>query len=65
MIILFFRLKALSPHVVDEGSRIPDELLYGRSGYLFSLLFVNKHIFPAPIEKELITEVKPTINKNI
>lgn len=22
----------------------PDELLYGKSGYLYALLFVNKHV---------------------
>ncbi|XP_066993541.2 lanC-like protein 2 [Anabrus simplex] len=25
-------------------SRVPDEILYGRAGYLYSLLFVNKHM---------------------
>ena len=36
---------------------MPDELLYGRSGYLYSLLFVNKYISPAPIDRNLIKQV--------
>ncbi|XP_014222845.1 lanC-like protein 1 [Trichogramma pretiosum] len=51
------KLKSLSSYVVDEGSGVPDELLYGRVGYLYSLLFVNKHISPAPIEENLIKQV--------
>lgn len=34
-----------------------DELLYGKAGYLYALLFVNKNISPAPIEGELIKKL--------
>ncbi|XP_058794222.1 lanC-like protein 2 isoform X2 [Phymastichus coffea] len=54
---LISKLKALSSYVVDDSSGLPDELLYGRVGYLYSLLFVNKHILPAPIEEDLIKQV--------
>ncbi|XP_076286080.1 glutathione S-transferase LANCL1 [Lasioglossum baleicum] len=51
------KLKSLSPHVMNQHSDIPDELLYGRVGYLFSLLFLNKHISPPPVEDELIRQI--------
>ncbi|KAJ8687404.1 hypothetical protein QAD02_023198 [Eretmocerus hayati] len=51
------KLLELSPYVVDEHSGIPDELLYGRVGYLYSLLFVNKHISPPPIRNDLIKQI--------
>lgn len=47
----------MSSYVTREGSSAPDELLYGRAGYLFSLLYVNKNISPPPIEKTLIKQV--------
>lgn len=36
-----FRLMSLISLLNDS----PDELLYGKSGYLYALLFVNKHIY--------------------
>ncbi|XP_033331853.1 glutathione S-transferase LANCL1 isoform X1 [Megalopta genalis] len=51
------KLKSLSPHVLNEDNDLPDELLYGRVGYLFALLFLNKHISPPPIEDKLIKQV--------
>jgi secreted Zn-dependent insulinase-like peptidase len=33
------------PSVTDLRSDLPDEMLYGRSGYLYSLLYVRRH-FP-------------------
>lgn len=55
------KLKALAPHVVDLRSDIPDEILYGRAGYLYSLLFVNKHIKSVNIEASLIRQVVDSI----
>lgn len=52
-----YRLKSLSIYVLDKHNDIPDELLYGRAGYLASLLYVNANISPAPIEADLITKV--------
>lgn len=51
------RLKSLSCYVLRENNDLPDELLYGRAGYLFSLLFLNSNISPPPIEDELIKQV--------
>lgn len=52
-----FRLKALSPQVLNLDSETPDEILYGRAGYLYSLLFVNKHIKSTHIDTTLIRNV--------
>lgn len=37
------RLLKITPFVADIDSELPDELLYGRAGFLFSLLFTRKH----------------------
>ena len=31
------------------------ELLYGRSGYLYALLFLRKHLGPAAVDQDLVT----------
>ncbi|XP_054719830.1 LOW QUALITY PROTEIN: lanC-like protein 2 [Uloborus diversus] len=38
------RLENLERDVCSPSSDCPDELLYGRAGYLYSLLFLNKHV---------------------
>lgn len=58
------KLKSLSPLVLDESSDLPDELLYGRSGYLFCLLFLNANISPPPVEGELIKQIIGVIIKS-
>ncbi|XP_076686240.1 glutathione S-transferase LANCL1 isoform X1 [Andrena cerasifolii] len=58
------KLKSLSSYVLKENSELPDELLYGRAGYLFSLLFLNSNISPPPIEDELIKQVIALIIKS-
>ncbi|XP_046745140.1 lanC-like protein 2 isoform X2 [Diprion similis] len=50
-------LAGLSKHVIGKNSDCPDELLYGRAGYLYSLLFVNNRITPPPFETSLIKQV--------
>lgn len=56
--ILVSDLDALGSYVVDPANEaIPDELLYGRSGYLYCVLFVNRHITPPPMEDALIKKV--------
>lgn len=49
-------LLSLLPSVVSQESRVPDELLYGRVGYLYSLLFVNKYI-PGAIPNDNFKQV--------
>lgn len=55
------KLKALSPQVLNLDSETPDEILYGRAGYLYSLLFVNKHIKSTHIDTTLIRNVVESI----
>lgn len=56
-----FRLKSLAAYVIEKrdasSSDIPDELLYGRAGYLSGLLYINANISPPPIEPDIITQV--------
>uniref|UniRef100_A0A8C5PBB2 Glutathione S-transferase LANCL1 n=1 Tax=Leptobrachium leishanense TaxID=445787 RepID=A0A8C5PBB2_9ANUR len=43
--------------VIKPDSRLPDELLYGRMGYLYSLLFVNKQFGMEMIPSSYIQQV--------
>ncbi|KOC63195.1 LanC-like protein 2 [Habropoda laboriosa] len=57
-------VKSVSSVVLNESSSIPDELLYGRAGYLYTLLFLNANISPPPIQDELIKQVIALIIKS-
>lgn len=61
---LISKLKSLSTNVLDKHNDVPDELLYGRAGYLAGLLYVNTNISPAPIEADLIKKVISYIIKS-
>ena len=41
---------------VIKDAKLPNELLYGRAGYLYALLFVNNYM-PGTIKETLIEEV--------
>ncbi|KAL1463038.1 hypothetical protein WDU94_014830 [Cyamophila willieti] len=58
------KLKSLAPHVIDLNSDIPDEILYGRAGYLYSLLFVNKNVKSTHVDTALIRQVVESILKS-
>lgn len=51
------KLLAMSDSAVNSKSDLPNEYLYGRAGYLYALLYVNKNIDPPPIGNQLIREV--------
>ncbi|XP_075237551.1 lanC-like protein 2 [Lycorma delicatula] len=51
------RLVSLHLKVINKSAETPDELLYGRVGYLYSLLFVNKYIGPNTVNPEVIRKV--------
>ncbi|EDV26676.1 uncharacterized protein TRIADDRAFT_54925 [Trichoplax adhaerens] len=52
---LIEQLQALHVHCDDRS--LPDELLYGRSGYLHSLKFVQLHLGKDAIKQEIIDKV--------
>ncbi|NP_001082380.1 LanC like 1 L homeolog [Xenopus laevis] len=54
-------LLQLHPSVVRPDSGLPDELLYGRMGYLYSLLFVNKQFGEEKIPSSYIQQVCSTV----
>ncbi|XP_064409385.1 lanC-like protein 2 isoform X2 [Latimeria chalumnae] len=69
------KLLQLHRTVVSSNSDLPDELLYGRAGYLYALLYVNVEIGPdtvpqsdikestAKVDQEILTElVKPSVD---
>lgn len=56
---LLEKLIRLKKDAIDPNSDLPSEYLYGRAGYLYALLFVNKYIQPEPVDKTLIRNVLP------
>ncbi|MEQ2238055.1 LanC-like protein 2, partial [Ilyodon furcidens] len=56
-----FRLLQLQRSVLSPDAEMPDELLYGRVGYLFALLYVNKEIGADTVDEGIITKVVTAI----
>lgn len=55
------RLLQLQRSVLSPDSEMPDELLYGRAGYLFALLYINKEIGADTVDESTITKVATAI----
>ncbi|KAM4543376.1 lanC-like protein 2 [Fundulus diaphanus] len=55
------RLLQLQRSVLNPDAEMPDELLYGRAGYLFALLFVNKEIGAGTVDEGTITQLVTAI----
>lgn len=55
---LSVRLLQLQRSVLSPDSEMPDELLYGRAGYLYALLYVNKEIGADTVDESTITKVR-------
>lgn len=50
-------LQGLNSSVLDTHGDLPDELLYGRVGYLYALLFIQKFVGEKYIDKQVIHSV--------
>ncbi|EPY75178.1 lanC-like protein [Camelus ferus] len=55
------KLLQLQRSVVCRESDLPDELLYGRAGYLYALLYVNSEVGPGAVCESAIKEVVDAI----
>ncbi|CAI9568609.1 unnamed protein product [Staurois parvus] len=55
------RLLQLHRGVVSTDSELPDELLYGRAGYLYALIYVNSEIGPDTVPQATIKELVDAI----
>ncbi|XP_073489654.1 glutathione S-transferase LANCL1 [Aquarana catesbeiana] len=51
------RVLQMHSTVMKLDSRLPDELLYGRVGYLYTLLFINKHFGDGKIPYQYMQQV--------
>lgn len=51
------RLLQLQRSVLSPDSDVPDELLYGRAGYLYALLYVKKELGTAAVDEGTVTKV--------
>ena len=54
--IICFRLHELKDTVLQD-ERLPDEMLYGRAGYLYSLLLLRKYLGDAAVSQTVIDQV--------
>uniref|UniRef100_A0A8C6LK35 LanC lantibiotic synthetase component C-like 2 (bacterial) n=1 Tax=Nothobranchius furzeri TaxID=105023 RepID=A0A8C6LK35_NOTFU len=52
------RLLQLQRSVVGPDAEMPDELLYGRAGYLYALLYVNKEIGANAVDDNFVKKKK-------
>ncbi|XP_060527806.1 lanC-like protein 2 [Cylas formicarius] len=51
------KLTVFLKFVKNVGSDLPNEYLYGRAGFLYALLYVNKHVSPKPFNETVIRSV--------
>ena len=56
-------LLSLSDTVLTDSS-LPDELLYGRAGYLYALLFIRRYLGQDAVEQKLIDKVRSNWHMN-
>lgn len=61
MLCVSGRLLQLQRSVLSPDSDMPDELLYGRAGYLYALLYVNKEIGADTVDEGTITKVRHAV----
>jgi hypothetical protein len=54
-------IKSMEDDVLDVNSDLPNEYLYGRAGYLYAVLYVNKHVSPPPFDESFIRKIIETI----
>ena len=57
-VLHFFRLKKMLSQVLDRRSDLPDEILYGRTGYLFALLYLNKCLGQNTMDSKTMQQVR-------
>ncbi|XP_074520605.1 glutathione S-transferase LANCL1 [Halichoeres trimaculatus] len=55
------RLLQLHPNVVRGSGGLPDEMLYGRMGYLYSLVFINQQMGQGKIPLQYIQQISEAV----
>ncbi|CAG9760832.1 unnamed protein product [Ceutorhynchus assimilis] len=55
------KLMAFVKVVKSTEGELPNEYLYGRAGFLFALLYVNKHVSPPPFAESVIRSIVSAI----
>ncbi|XP_076326170.1 lanC-like protein 2 isoform X2 [Tachypleus tridentatus] len=55
---LIKRVEKLHRDVIPLDNNLPDELLFGRVGYLFSLLFIKKHLGEDAIDSAIVQKAQ-------
>ncbi|XP_034028933.1 lanC-like protein 2 isoform X2 [Thalassophryne amazonica] len=55
------KLLQLQRSVLSPDSEMPDELLFGRAGYLYALLYINKEMGADTVDESIITQIVTAI----
>lgn len=55
------RIKRMKEDVLNPASGLPDEILYGRAGYLYSLLLLQREVGQTAVEDSLVRGVVAAI----
>lgn len=55
------RIKRMKEEILNPASGLPDEMLYGRAGYLYSLLLVQREVSPSAVDDSLVRGVVTAI----
>lgn len=58
------RLLQYHQTVVSGSRQLPDEMLYGRMGYLYALVFINQQLGQDRIPLQYIQQVGPNSRNN-
>ncbi|XP_056635738.1 lanC-like protein 2 [Diorhabda sublineata] len=58
---LILKLTNLNKDVLDLYSDLANEYMYGRVGYLYAILYVNKYVCPPPFDDNYISQIIETI----
>ncbi|XP_013785557.1 lanC-like protein 2 [Limulus polyphemus] len=61
---LIKRVEKLHKDVIPLDNDLPDEFLFGRVGYLFSLLFIKKHLGEDAIDTAIVKKVVASVVKS-
>ncbi|KAJ8910863.1 hypothetical protein NQ315_010810 [Exocentrus adspersus] len=59
--LLTERLKSMETDILNMNVDIPNEYLYGRAGYLYAILYVNRNVAPPPFGDAFIRSIIETM----
>ncbi|KAL3268793.1 hypothetical protein HHI36_007889 [Cryptolaemus montrouzieri] len=55
--VIVDRILSMQDDVFNISSDLPNEYLYGRAGYLYAVLYINKNVHPPPFADDFIRKI--------